>query len=316
MNRMSETRLLRPSVIAAAVFVAAAAAAPAHAQRLSLAERVERLEQQQAGGQGGNAVELVNQMQSLQSQVRELQGQVDELKHALDQASQRNKDQYIDLDSRIGRLEGHAPAGAAPAAAGAGAAPAQPPDIELGGGRATASPPAPNGDNVGDDVPGGARDNVGELRADERGNLDAATAPPDAAAAPSDAAGEQPAYDAAFAALKDGRYAEAARRFQSFLDQYPDSALASNAYYWLGESYYVTQNYKIALASFQTLLDRYPDSAKAPDALLKVGYSQYELKQWDQAEATLNQVVEKYPDTTPAHLAQGRLRALKTESRH
>jgi tol-pal system protein YbgF len=301
---MTQAQLLRPGLIAAAVLVAAAAAAPAHAQRLSLAERVERLEQQ-AGGQGGNAVELVNQMQSLQSQVRELQGQVEELKHALDQASQRNKDQYIDLDSRIGRLEGHAPAGAAPAAAGAGAGPAQPPDIELGGG-AAAPPPAPSGD----DVPAGARDNVGELRADERGNLDADTAMP-----PPDAAGEQPAYDAAFAALKDGRYAEAARRFQSFLDQYPDSALASNAYYWLGESYYVTQNYKIALESFQTLLDRYPDSAKAPDALLKVGYSQYELKQWDQAEATLNQVVEKYPDTTPAHLAQGRLRALKTESR-
>jgi TolA-binding protein len=77
----------------------------------------------------------------------------------------------------------------------------------------------------------------------------------------------------------------------------------------------VTQNYKIALQSFQTLLQRYPESQKAPDALLKVGYSQYELKQWDQAEATLNQVVQTYPDTTVAHLAQGRLRALKSESR-
>ncbi|HVT31041.1 MAG TPA: tol-pal system protein YbgF [Rhodanobacteraceae bacterium] len=303
---MSQAQLLRPSLIAAAVFLTAAVVAPAHAQRLSLAERVERLEQQQAGGQGGNAVELVNQMQSLQSQVRELQGQVDELKHALDQASQRNKDQYIDLDSRIGRLEGHPSGGAAPPAGGAGAEPAQPPDIDLGGGGgATASPPARN-----DAPPGAPRGNVGELRDDERGNLDA-----DTAMSPPDAAGEQPAYDAAFAALKDGRYAEAARRFQSFLDQYPDSGLAGNAYYWLGESYYVTQNYKIALESFQTLLKRYPDSAKAPDALLKVGYSQYELKEWDQAEATLNQVVEKYPDTTPAHLAQGRLRALKTESR-
>jgi tol-pal system protein YbgF len=302
---MSRVELLRSGFLAAAVLATAAVAAPADAQRLSLAERVARLEQQQSGGQGGNAVELVNQMQSLQSQVRELQGQVDELKHALDQSSQRSKDQYIDLDSRIGRLEGHAPGGAAPAAPGAGAEPAQPPDIELGGHAAAA--PAPRNEA---DVPAGARGNVGELREDERGNLDAAAAPS------SDAAGEQPAYDAAFAALKDGRYAEAARRFQSFLDQYPNSALAGNAYYWLGESYYVTQNYKIALQSFQTLLERYPDSAKAPDALLKVGYSQYELKQWDQAEATLNQVVERYPDTTPAHLAQGRLRALKTESRH
>jgi len=165
-------------------------------------------------------------------------------------------------------------------------------------------------------VPQNARGNVGELRDDERGDL---SAPPpdqrDNGAPPADAAGEQPTYDAAFAALKDGRYAESARRFQSFLDQYPSSGLASNAYYWLGESYYVTQNYKIALQSFQTLLQRYPESQKAPDALLKVGYSQYELKQWDQAEATLNQVVQTYPDTTVAHLAQGRLRALKSESR-
>ena len=151
------------------------------------------------------------------------------------------------------------------------------------------------------------------MRADERGDLGAPNGAPPAAA---DAAGEQPTYDAAFAALKDGRYAESARRFQTFLDQYPNSGLAGNAYYWLGESYYVTQNYKISLKTFQTLLQRYPDSQKAPDALLKVGYSQYELKQWDQAEATLNQVVQSYPDTTVARLAQGRLRALKLEARH
>jgi tol-pal system protein YbgF len=305
MSRMLSTR---SALVSAVVFATAAAATPATAQRLSLAERVERLEQQ-ANGQGGNAVELVNQIQALQSQVQTLQGQVEELKHQLDEAKQRSKDQYIDLDSRIGRLEGH----------GAGTAPAlgpaardenpQPPDIELGGGRPNDAAPSAR------ESSGSARSNVGELRDDERGNLD--NAPPPAAEAPAaDAAGEQPTYDAAFAALKDGRYAEAARRFQAFLDQYPDSGLASNAYYWLGESYYVTQNYKIALQSFQTLLQRYPDSQKAPDALLKIGYSQYELKQWDQAEATLNQVVQSYPDTTVARLAQGRLRALKTETRH
>lgn len=304
---MREGRNLRSGLFAAAVLATAVVAMPATAQRLSLAERVERLEQQQAGGQGGNAVELVNQLQALQSQVQQLQGQVEELKHQLDESKQRSKDQYIDLDSRIGRLEGHAPGGAPPPSApGANARDnAPPPDIELGAGVAPTEGAR--------DVPERARPNVGELRDDERGDLSAP--PPEAGAPPADTAGEQPTYDAAFAALKDGRYAEAARRFQSFLDQYPESGLAANAYYWLGESYYVTQNYKIALKSFQTLLQRYPDSQKAPDALLKVGYSQYELKQWDQAEATLNQVVQTYPDTTVAHLAQGRLRALKSERR-
>jgi tol-pal system protein YbgF len=310
---MREARSFISGLLAAAVLGAAAVATPATAQRLSLAERVERLEQQQAGGQGNSAVDLVNQIQQLQSQVQQLQGQVEELKHQLDEAKQRSKDQYIDLDSRIGRLEGHAPGGAAaPPPGGAGARnDSPPPDIELGAGAgAGAAPPPQRADN---DVPQRARPNVGELRDDERGDLSAP--PPEAGAAPADAAGEQSTYDAAFAALKDGRYAESARRFQAFLDQYPNSGLAGNAYYWLGESYYVTQNYKIALKSFQTLLQRYPDSQKAPDALLKVGYSQYELKEWDQAEATLNQVVQMYPDTTVAHLAQGRLRALRTDRR-
>jgi len=310
---MREARSFISGLLAAAVLWAAAVATPAAAQRLSLAERVERLEQQQAGGQGNSAVDLVNQIQQLQSQVQQLQGQVEELKHQLDEAKQRSKDQYIDLDSRIGRLEGHAPGGAAaPPPGGSGARnDSPPPDIELGAGAgAGAAPPPQRADN---DVPQRARPNVGELRDDERGDLSAP--PPEAGAAPADAAGEQSTYDAAFAALKDGRYAESARRFQAFLDQYPSSGLAGNAYYWLGESYYVTQNYKIALKSFQTLLQRYPDSQKAPDALLKVGYSQYELKEWDQAEATLNQVVQMYPDTTVAHLAQGRLRALRTDRR-
>lgn len=308
---MKPSRNVRSGLMTAAILAIAAVAMPAQAQRLSLAERVDRLEQQQSSG--GNAVELVNQISALQSQVQTLQGQVEELKHQLDEAKQRNKDQYIDLDSRIGRMEGRAPGAAAPPAAGGNAREnAQPPDVELGGGRAE-EPPQSSAPARGGDVPERARQNVGELRADERGDLGAQNgAPPPAA----DAAGEQPTYDAAFAALKDGRYAESARRFQTFLDQYPNSGLAGNAYYWLGESYYVTQNYKIALQTFQTLLQRYPDSQKAPDALLKVGYSQYELKQWDQAEATLNQVVQTYPDTTVARLAQGRLRALKLEARH
>jgi tol-pal system protein YbgF len=144
--------------------------------------------------------------------------------------------------------------------------------------------------------------------------VDAAPAPIDASQVPVDAAGdEKRAYDDAFAALRDGRYAESARRFQGFLEQFPNGELADNASYWLGESYYVTQNYRIALDTFNGLLTRFPESAKAPDALLKVGYCHYELKEWEQAETVLTEVVRRYPEQTVGKLAQGRLRALRLE---
>lgn len=283
------------ALVAATVF-----AFPAQAQsRLSLAERVAALEEK-ASGQGaaqGN-IELLNQIQALQSQIATLQGQNEELQHQIDELKRTSKTQYVDLDSRIGRLEG----GGMPMSAGDNAAATTPPadqglpDVQLGGQPPAASPspavvqpsaPVASGDMAAPAVPSVSADPVAE----------------------------KAAYDAAFSALKDGRYAESARRFQVFVDQYPQSDLAGNAYYWLGESYYAAQNFRVAQDTFETLLTRYPASQKVSDALLKVGYCQYETQQWDQAEATLNDVVTRYPNTQAARLAQGRLRALKLEAK-
>lgn len=288
----------------AAVFMTAALSAiPVHAQqRLSLAERVDRLEQQTSRtGQGG--VEQVNQMQALQSQVQTLQGQIEELKYQLGEMQRRGKDQYIDLDTRLGRLEGGAPRGAAPAPS----APMDPglQDIQLGDPTSGTSSLTPaDAALTPPSEPASSTDTF---------NSPASTPEPSAAFI-ADPEAEKRAYDEAFASLKDGRYAESARRFQTFTEQYPDSDLAGNAYYWLGESYYVTQNYRVALETFNTLLARFPANQKAPDALLKIGYCHYELKQWDEAERILTDVTAKYPGTTVSRLAQGRLRALTLES--
>ena len=137
-----------------------------------------------------------------------------------------------------------------------------------------------------------------------------------AAAAPSNPAGEQAAYDAALAAVRADQYADSAQRFAAFLQQYPDSALAPNAYYWMGESYYVTQNYALALQAFKVVVTRYPDSPKTPGALLKLGYSQDGLKQREAAEATLRDVIKRYPNSDAAEQAQSRLRAMSMDANH
>lgn len=300
--------LLAGCLATATLWVAVAAPVAAQGSRLSLADRVARLEQQQAGGDQAQAnIQLLNRISELQAEIASLRGMVEQQAFEIEALSKRNRDQYLDLDSRIGRLEGSAGSSLGGTASGSTgtASPAPVDDISLGSGTRS-------GTTVFEEP---------EVRAPVEGLVGTAalggsdTAPAAVESVRGNPEDERRSYDSAFDELKEGRYAEAARRFKSFLQLYPDGEYAPNAQYWLGESYYVTQNYEIALEAFQTLLRRFPNSTKAPDGLLKLGYCQYELRQWNEAEATLNRVAQQYPDTTVARLAQGRLRAMRLENR-
>lgn len=253
--------------------VAVLVATPALAQRASLADRIALLEQQAAASQGN--VELLNQITQLRTELRDLRAQIEELQRAQEQQAQSARSQYLDLDSRITRLEGGTPS---PAAGGSASfqAPAAPAD------RAA----VPDLDDPAPSVHGDA----GLLA---RGQ------------------DEREDYLAAFELLKSGDYAASARAFQEFLQLYPGGTHAPNALYWLGESYYVTQNYPLAGEQFRTLLDRYPTHDKAPGALLKLGLSQYGEQRLGAAEATLLEVTTRYPGTDAARTAEDRLRAIR-----
>lgn len=144
------------------------------------------------------------------------------------------------------------------------------------------------------------------------------TASPGASAAPAAPevmfADEAAVYGDAFAAMKAGRYEDAARGFQLYLTKYPRGPRADNATYWLGEAQYVQQDYATALKSFQSV-SAFPESRKLPDALLKVGYCQYELKAFRNARATLQKVISTYPDADAAKLAQARIDKMNEEGR-
>jgi len=262
--------MMRKTVLALAFAVALGVAAPAVAQRASLADRVAVLEQQAANNQGN--VDLLNQVSQLRNEVQALRSQVEELQQQNQQLLQSSKAQYLDLDGRINRLESGAvvpPApNAAPAPAGKPAAPSA---------AAKDRPPAVYGDK----------------------------------GAIAKSADERVAYDAAFNALKAGDYVESARLFQAFIETHPEGSYTPNALYWLGESYYVTQNYQMAQVQFQSLLDRYPTHDKAPGAMLKIGLSQFNQKQVEAAERTLADVSTKYPGTDAARTASDRLNAIQ-----
>jgi tol-pal system protein YbgF len=261
--------------------VAFAAASPAQAQRQSLGDRVTALEQKaamQAQSSSQASVDQLNRINQLQTEVQSLRGLVEQLQNEIEQLKQRGRDQYVDLDSRLQRLEG----GSGPA----------------GG---SAAPPAPSPSAGAPPVP-----------ASDAGEAPLGTAPPTTPGNPAD---EAAAYGAAFEHLKAGDYVASARGFHDFLQAYPSAALAPNAWYWLGESYYVTQNYELAGQAFDTLLTHFPDSGKAPDALLKLGYSRLEMGQRAEGERVLQMVIDRFPGSDVARLAEGRLRTVEFEGR-
>jgi len=124
---------------------------------------------------------------------------------------------------------------------------------------------------------------------------------------------DKASYQTAFDLLKDGQYDRAITAFQSFLATYPNSQLADNGQYWLGEAYYVNKSFPEAQAAFQRMVETYPQSRKLPDALLKIGYCEYELKQFPAARDVLTQLAAKFPDTPAAGLAKQRLDKMAAE---
>lgn len=316
------SRPLLAAAMAATLMLTTAPDASAQSGRLSLSERIAKLEGQNQGQASQTTVDLLNRVSQLQSEVQTLRGTVEQQAFEIEEMKKRARDQYVDLDSRIARMEGgnaaaaqsNAPAMAEPAAgfAGTSVPPVSTNPADISGARMDAT-----GAEMSLANPDAAVDASGtpSMPATQPITGNPALAGNPVSTLPNQTADEQATYDAAFSALREGRYAESARRFSGFLEQFPNGDLADNATYWLGESYYVTQNYGIAQDTFRTLLDRFPQSAKAPDALLKLGFCHYELRQWSEAEAALNKVVQLYPDNSVARLAQGRLRALRLEGR-
>ena len=228
-------------------------------------------------------LELSNQIEALRGDVRGMHNDVDQLNNAMDANRKQQRDLYADLDRRMKALEARgavagAPSGASPAFASGGGTPA--------------------GSNAGTGAGTGA-------------GAQAAQAAPGGYDGP--AGDDKSGYQSAFTFLKEGQYERAVPAFQKFLATYPDSALAENAQYWLGEANYVNKAFPEAEAAFQKVIDKYPQSRKVPDALLKIGYCRYELKQYESAKLALSQVITQFPDNGDAKLAQQRIEKMAAE---
>ncbi len=122
------------------------------------------------------------------------------------------------------------------------------------------------------------------------------------------------AYQKAYETLQAGLYEEAIAAFSAFLKAYPQAEQAADAWYWLGEAYYVKRDFIGARNAFQQVIERFPDHPKASDAWLKLGYVTIDMGDWQSASRYLNEVTRRFPGTRAAQSASERLTQMQGEN--
>lgn len=122
---------------------------------------------------------------------------------------------------------------------------------------------------------------------------------------------EMAAYQHGFELIKRAEYDASIQVFQDFLINSPQSELASNASYWMGEAYYIKEDNQQALKAFNRVIEVYPMSSKVPDAMLRAADCLANLGQEDEAKNMYSELVERYPQTPAAEKAFKRLESLQ-----
>jgi tol-pal system protein YbgF len=102
----------------------------------------------------------------------------------------------------------------------------------------------------------------------------------------------------------------ASQEFSDYLKYYPNTDLAGNAYFYMGEIQFKAGNYQQAVQSYDQVLQNFPSGNKAASAQLKKGFALLELGKQDDGVAELRHVVQRYPHAPEALQARERLRKL------
>lgn len=122
-------------------------------------------------------------------------------------------------------------------------------------------------------------------------------------------------YQSAYRDYQRGNYDLARQGFDDFAKSNPQSDLADNAMYWIGETYFAQKKHRDAIAMFDRVINEYPKSDKVPSALLKKGLAYIEMGEKAQGVVQLQYVIHEHPGSREATLARQRLQAMGIETR-
>ena len=203
-------------------------------------------------------------MQNLQEEVRMLRGLVEELSYDLQQVKQRQLDDYLDLDRRLG-LGSNINESAVSDRFTSPVAILDSEDALAG--------LASSGTSAGMDVrtsPIGVTSDLVDDQSLVKADYNAASKK----------------------LLKERDIEGAAVALKMHLETYPGSPFAANAHYWLGEIYLLQGETEFARQAFTNIVERHADHPKAMDSRFKLGKIYFQLGEVDRARNLLEQVAQ------------------------
>lgn len=133
---------------------------------------------------------------------------------------------------------------------------------------------------------------------------------PPLAGLPGGGEGPRAMYDASYQNFLRSDFGAAENGFRSFITTYPADQLTSNAYYWLGRTYFERKQFEPAAKAFLAGYKKDKKNAIAPDSLLHLGLSLAQLGEKEAACSTLEAISKQFPDA-PGKLKQDAVAAIE-----
>jgi tol-pal system protein YbgF len=117
-------------------------------------------------------------------------------------------------------------------------------------------------------------------------------------------------YNNALRDYNGGKNDLALQECSDYIKYYPNTDLAGNCDFYLGEIQFRQGNYEQAAQSYDQVLQNFPSGSKAASAQLKKGFSLIELGKKDEGVTELRRLIQRYPHSPEALQARERLRKL------
>ncbi|GHT36916.1 hypothetical protein AGMMS49593_02860 [Endomicrobiia bacterium] len=115
-------------------------------------------------------------------------------------------------------------------------------------------------------------------------------------------------YQSAYGDYSMGKYDIACSGFQSFVDKYPNTELAPQAQFYMGECYYSSGMFDKALEEYNKVEEHYKRSGLVSSARFKMAMCYEMLGESDESSSVLSSILKDFPQSPEASRAKEKIR--------